>query len=240
MKIIKLEKVNSTNLYAKELLSKKLVFENTLIYTNTQSEGRGMGKNTWFSDDYKNLTFSLLLFNNFKADEHFNISIIVSLSIFDYLSLKGVLSKIKWPNDIYLKNKKLAGILIENTITGNIITNSIIGIGLNLNQDKFPQDLPNPISLKNVTNIEYNIDDEIQLLSNTIVANFDKYKFKDFNFLRDLYLSNLYKYQEKSRFKSEFQEFEGIIRGVDNYGYLLVEVADKIEKFYFKEIEFLE
>ena len=156
------------------------------------------------------------------------------------MSLKGVLSKIKWPNDIYLKNKKLAGILIENTITGNIITNSIIGIGLNLNQDKFPQDLPNPISLKNVTNIEYNIDDEIQLLSNTIVANFEKYKFKDFNFLRDLYLSNLYKYQEKSRFKSEFQEFEGIIRGVDNYGYLLVEVADKIEKFYFKEIEFLE
>ncbi|MCK9254680.1 MAG: biotin--[acetyl-CoA-carboxylase] ligase [Bacteroidales bacterium] len=240
MKIIKLEKINSTNLYAQELLNKKQISETTLIYTNSQIKGKGMGENSWYSEDYKNLIFSLLVFNKFKAIDHFKISIIVSLSIFEYLNLKGVSAKIKWPNDIYLKSKKIAGILIENSIMGDFISNSIIGIGLNLNQEKFPKNLTNAISLKNETNIEYNIEEETFLLSNIIIKNFEKYKLKSFEFLRDLYLKNLYKFQEKCLFQSKFRKFEGIIKGIDNFGYLLIELNGNIEKFYFKEIEFID
>lgn len=240
METICLNKVNSTNLFANELISNKKVSKNTLIYTYSQEKGKGMGNNSWFSEDNKNLIFSLILFNKFKAASHFNISIITSLAICDYLSFKGVNSQIKWPNDILYKNKKLCGILIENSIMGEFINSSIIGIGLNLNQEIFSKNLTSAISLKNILNKYFNIDIEVKTLANNIEFYFNEFKDKSFEFLKNLYLQNLYKYNEFSQFQSKNGIFSGKIIDIDFNGYLYLDINSQLEKFYFKEIEFIE
>ena len=112
-----------------------------------QTQGRGQRGNTWKASKGENLTFSILLKPSFiLAQDQFIISAIVTLGIHKYLQNKGIESRIKWPNDIYAADRKICGILIENGISGNLLSTSICGIGLNINQREFPKDLPNPTS----------------------------------------------------------------------------------------------
>lgn len=240
MKIIKLENIGSTNLYSQDLLSAGKVMETTVVYSLSQTKGRGMGKNVWLSEDNKNLLFSLIVFPDLKAESHFSLSMIVSLAIWEYLILKGVEAKIKWPNDIWVQNKKLAGILIENSIMGDRIKSSIIGVGLNLNQTDFPAEIPNPVSLSQLTNKAYNIDNEIVTISNLINNAIASLSKSDFLSIRKNYLSKLYRFNELSEFKSNDRAFKGTIISVNQTGHLVVkESADNISEFYFKEIEFV-
>ena len=151
-KIIHIDETDSTNHWLK---SHQLIAnspEPTAIWADYQTAGRGCGTNTWESERGKNLLFSMLIHpENLPANKQFQISMAISLAIVDALGqLVGDLS-IKWPNDIYWRNGKIGGILIENTLKGNLIKESIIGVGLNVNQREFHSDAPNPVSLWQIT-----------------------------------------------------------------------------------------
>jgi BirA family transcriptional regulator, biotin operon repressor / biotin---[acetyl-CoA-carboxylase] ligase len=240
MKKIKLKTVNSTNNHASSLLSGGMIVEETVIFTEAQTNGKGLGSNTWHSDDYKNLLFSIVVFPNLKVDRHFSLSMIVSLAICDYLLLKGVKAQIKWPNDIYVKNKKIAGILIENSIYGDTIKSSILGIGLNLNQVDFPAELPNPISLTNITSEFYDVDMEIDIISKIISDKLYKFKKKNFVTIRKYYLEKLYRLGCMSEFKAGNTTFLGHIENVKRDGHIVISNLEfEPSEYYFKEIEFV-
>jgi BirA family biotin operon repressor/biotin-[acetyl-CoA-carboxylase] ligase len=148
IKYIFRENLSSSNSYAAKLLKNDKVQEGTIIYTNYQTEGRGQKGNTWESEDGKNLLISLILYPSMiKPSDQFIISKIISLGIGDFLRQHTDNVSVNWPNDIYVNNDKIAGILIEISIIRDEIENVIAGIGLNLNQKIFKSDSPNPVSL---------------------------------------------------------------------------------------------
>ena len=145
---IRLDETESTNSYLKKVVKEERPEEGTLVIADFQTGGRGQMGNSWFSSKGDNLLFSLLVYPaQVKANEQFIISRIASLAIKNTLDLFIDDIRIKWPNDIYWQDKKIAGILIENDLQGDVIDNSVIGIGLNINQEKFPAELPNLVSL---------------------------------------------------------------------------------------------
>src|SRR6056297_946886 len=147
-KIISLLSVASTNEHARNLVQEGSPEEGTVIIAGEQKKGRGHGKNTWHSKRGKNLLFSIILYPRFiLANTQFLLSKTISLGIYDYLCRYVSDVAIKWPNDIYVDDRKIAGILIENDLTGSSLNRSIVGIGININQVKFPEDLPNPVSM---------------------------------------------------------------------------------------------
>lgn len=239
IKYIKKTNLNSTNSYSADLL-KNGINELTVVYTNFQTEGRGLKKNAWYSDDNKNLLLSIVDFSEIKIEKHFCLNMIISLAICDYLNLKGVLAKIKWPNDIYVENHKIAGILVENNFYGDIIKSSVIGIGLNLNQIDFPNEIPNPISLKEITGIDFNIDDEIREISEIIYAKIKKCKNLNFDEIKIKYLRNLYKMNIESKFKIDDKICIATIIDVKKDGHLvIIDNMLQTHEYYFKEIEYV-
>ena len=159
--IIRLDNVDSTNTYLSGIASNSP--HGTCVLADRQSAGRGQRGNTWESEPGKNLTFSVLLRpDGLHASQQFRISQAVSLAITDTLDgflPEGIEAKVKWPNDIYVGNRKICGILIENTLCGAAIQHSIIGIGLNINQRDFLSDAPNPVSLYQLTRKDTCIND---------------------------------------------------------------------------------
>ena len=142
-KLLFFENLPSTNSHAASLLRDNKVSEGAVIYTNYQSAGRGQGGNKWESEENKNLLISIVLFPSMISPaDQFLLSMAVSLGICDFLDRYISAISIKWPNDIYVKNDKIAGILIENSIMGDHIENTIAGIGININQEKFMSDAP--------------------------------------------------------------------------------------------------
>ena len=159
-KIIFLPTLTSTNAYASRLLKNGTLPEGTVIYTNYQSAGKGYFGNKWESEDGKNLLVSIILYPSFiKPEDQFCISMAISLAICDFL--EGYINgcAIKWPNDIYVNNDKIAGILIDSALSGESIEYTVVGIGLNINQEKFSKSVPNPTSLNIISGKTYNITD---------------------------------------------------------------------------------
>ncbi len=137
----------------------------TVFAARFQSGGRGQKGTRWESETGKNLTFSVVIKpDSLKAKTQFIISQIVTVGLKRYLSSKGIDAKIKWPNDIYVGDKKICGILIESFLSGDIMSGSIIGIGLNVNQSIFVSDAPNPVSMSIIKGIDYNLEEELDLL----------------------------------------------------------------------------
>jgi len=239
MKFIKLDIIDSTNNYAKNLLEDNLV-EDTVVFTYSQSKGRGLGINTWHSDDNKNLLFSLIIFPNIEIERNFLISMLISLGICDYMENKGINTEIKWPNDIFYDKKKLCGILIENSIYGDLIKNSVIGIGVNLNQSDFPYFLNNVISISNITGEEYNIEDEIRLISGNLLKRLSQIKDISFSNVKHEYLKKLFMFNVFNNYKVDEEIISFKIVDIETDGHLIVENKFKeVYKYYFKEIEFI-
>lgn len=141
----------------------------SIIAAEMQSAGRGQGDHTWHSAPGQNLTFSILLRHHcLKASDALAVTSIMALGIRDYLHTKGIEPWIKWPNDIWVGEKKICGILVENTIHSGIIEFSIVGVGLDLNQTDWPSELPNPVSLRDLTGKEYDTHEELQQLSEAL------------------------------------------------------------------------
>ena len=147
-RIIRLEETTSTNSYLRQLLFKESLPEGSVVVAQTQTAGRGQIGNVWESETGKNLTFSIVLYPDcIPANRQFLISQITSLSVKETLEAYTNDVAVKWPNDIYWKDKKICGMLIENDLSGHNMYCSIIGIGINVNQAVFFSDAPNPVSL---------------------------------------------------------------------------------------------
>jgi BirA family biotin operon repressor/biotin-[acetyl-CoA-carboxylase] ligase len=239
--LIQLDAVDSTNNYAKLLLSNAAPDEGTVIMANEQTAGRGQAGNTWYSQAGKNLTVSLILYPDFlDADKQFYLNMAMALAVKDFC--ESVLSddvKIKWPNDIYYANNKLGGMLIENTINGGKIATSIIGIGLNVNQVEFDENLPNPISLAMVSTLNFNLQDLSARLCQHLQKYYQQLQQLHFNFLDKGYTDSLYRYQQTHEFKKGEQIFKGEINGVTKEGKLLIHSGGRELKFAFKEVEYV-
>lgn len=239
--MIELKTVDSTNNFAKKLLQREKPSEGTLIYAHEQSSGRGQMGNIWKSEKDKNLTLSIILYPQFlEADKQFFLNMAVSLGVKDFCeSVLGEEIKIKWPNDIYHHNDKLGGILIENTISGNRVTSSVVGIGININQQDFAVDIPNATSFYLISNKEYQLKRLIEILSSFIEKYYLQLRQKHYNFLDKAYMEALYRYQQTFEFKKGQQFFRGEINGVTKEGKLIIHSKGKEQKFAFKEVEYV-
>ena len=155
---LKVSQTASTNTYLSRLAA--TLPGGTVIYTPSQTAGRGQKGNSWESEDGKNLTFSLLLKRPpVKARDQFYLSEAAALAVVEALTSEaGNGFTVKWPNDVYWQDKKICGMLIENSLDGTDIATSIIGIGINVNQERFVSDAPNPVSLINITGREHDLD----------------------------------------------------------------------------------
>ena len=161
--IIWYDELDSTNNEARRVLD---ALDNlSVIAAVGQSAGRGQGDHTWFASPGKNITATIVLKpENLSAGDYLFVTRVTTLALLSYLREHGVQARIKWPNDIWVENRKICGILIENIIDGNRMKACLIGIGLNINEEGWPENLPNPVSLKELTGKEYDVRHELQLL----------------------------------------------------------------------------
>lgn len=240
--LITFKQIGSTNTSLKDLLSNsRPVPEGTVIMAESQTAGRGQQQNRWHSEPGKNLTFSILLKPSFLSpNNQFDLTRAVSMGIFNALEpLLGSPLRIKWPNDIYYENKKLGGILIENILQGTLIKNSIVGIGLNINQDNFPLDIPGAVSLKQILHKDYELKSILSDICKNIEAAYLELRSDRFEHLRKAYAERLYWLNEDKIFRAGNQVFNGIIKGVKDSGLLIVEHDGAASEYNQKEIEFL-
>jgi BirA family transcriptional regulator, biotin operon repressor / biotin---[acetyl-CoA-carboxylase] ligase len=243
-KVIRLKEVDSTNSYAKEILKKfPEINEGTTIVTGFQTSGLGQNGNYWESHKEQNILLSTILHPEFLSpDELFYLNISVSLAIFDFVeSFNLIGTKIKWPNDIYVGNKKIAGVLIYNDLDNGSVRNSIIGIGININQELFNTDIPNPVSLKNILNKESDLNICLEMLLNCLENRYTILKNKDFDKLYTEYHDALYLLGQESVFidNNKGEEFQGIIDGVRADGRIRMITPQGIRFFEFREIKYI-
>ena len=231
----------STNSHAAALLKDKELSEGTVIYTNHQSSGHGQGDNKWESEDSKNLLISIVLFPSMIIPaEQFLLSMVISLGICDFLDRYTSSVSIKWPNDIYVNNDKIAGILIENSIMGNLIEHTVAGIGININQAKFLGNAPNPVSLSNLTAKEYNLSECLSQLVSDLDKRYKSLISGDTAMIKAHYLSRLYRNAQWFKYQDMKGIFTGRIVNVSDTGRLQVEREDGIiDEYAFKEIDFI-
>lgn len=242
MKLVKLNAINSTNAFLKDMAKHKAVENFTVVVAKNQTAGKGQFDNKWQSEKGKNLTFSILCdFESLKIIDSFYLNCSVSLAVFNVLvNYIPERLKIKWPNDIMSASKKVCGILIENTVSKGKITRAIIGIGLNVNQEEF-KNLPNASSLKIITG---NTFDKELLLEKIVIELKKQVTFIEsgaFEQIKEAYEQFLYKINTPSMYEDVFGNlFMGKILGVNQQGKLLVELEDETHKLYdLKEIKFL-
>ena len=222
-RIIYRDKVSSTNTLAREILDDDSSCEGTVIFASEQSKGKGQGNNTWLSEAGKNLLVSIITKPVFlKADQQFLISKTISLAIASMLDNYSGSISIKWPNDIYYKDDKIAGILIENSLEGNKIKNSVIGAGININQASFPPGLPNPVSLSMIKKREYDIADVLSDFCRISDDWYSMLKAGQLSYINQVYISRLYRFNRPSFFKTDQGRARGRIKGIDKYGRLKV------------------
>jgi BirA family biotin operon repressor/biotin-[acetyl-CoA-carboxylase] ligase len=240
---ITIKQVDSTNNFLKESLSNsKPLIEGTVIMAENQFAGRGQHQNGWHAEPGKNLTFSILLKPTFlPVTDQFDMVRAISLGVFDALEpLLGDKLKIKWPNDIYYDGKKLGGMLIENMIQGGQIKNAIVGIGLNINQENFPENLQNATSVKQILHQDYDLKALLSEICRHIEAYYLNLKAGNITFVRNTYLSRLYWLKEYKTFKAQNVTFTGTIEGVRDNGLLVVKNNNGEElEFSLKEIAFV-
>ena len=239
--IERIEELDSTNSYASALLLKNNPPEGSVIIARRQIKGRGQVKNKWESEPYKNLTFSIIIYPSFiDINRQFEISKAISLGMKDFLSKYVNNTSIKWPNDIYIGKNKIAGILMEYSIQRNKISSCIIGIGLNINQIHFSSDAPNPVSLAQATGKDYNLEDCLSELLQCLDLRYQELIDSRFQKIDKEYENSLYQRNSWAAYSAEDNKFEGKIRGVDEYGLLIMETREnRLLKFDYKEVTFL-
>lgn len=227
MQCIHLDETSSTNLW----LSEHGGNDDIVVWADYQTTGHGCGTNTWESERGKNLTFSVLLHpTNLEAHRQFHISMAASLAVVDALANYTTGLSIKWPNDIYWHDRKICGILIENRLTGTMIKESIIGIGLNINQEHFVSDAPNPVSLRQILGYETPREEILKKVLErlTLPTNAARYR------------ALLYRREGNHRYSDACGEFEASLVNVEDDGHLLLRDTEGRQRRYaFKEVSFL-
>ena len=216
--------------------------EGDIILAERQTAGRGQRGHTWESREGENLTFSLLLEPLFLSpSEQFLISECVALGVCDALLHYGIEAQIKWTNDIYVGDEKLAGILIEHKLQGSALARTVAGVGLNVNQKAFSDDLPNPISMAQTTGREFDREEVLQTVATSLMARYEQLREGGAKELQADYHQRLYRLgQEHCYALPDGSRFRGIIRGVEPTGALrIVNERGELLSFLFKEVEFV-
>lgn len=212
-----------------------------MLVARTQTAGRGQRGNSWEAEPGKNLTFSFYFHpQGVRPSGQFVISEAVALAIVELLAAYGIEARVKWPNDIYVGDKKIAGILIENSILGDSISRCIVGVGLNVNQDIFTSNAPNPVSMKNITGKDY----DLTLLAGEIALRMDHYisRLHEVDILHKKYMAHLWRGDGMDypfRDKATGVVFNAAVESVELSGLLLLKSPSGIRRYAFKEVEFL-
>jgi BirA family biotin operon repressor/biotin-[acetyl-CoA-carboxylase] ligase len=264
--IIWFESIDSTNEECRRRISD--IDNLSVVAALSQTSGRGQRGNVWLSEPGQNLTFSIVLkfpvnvmageLEPMHAYDQFVLSEIAALSVVDMLAEHDIQAKIKWPNDIYVGDRKICGMLIENSLRGEWLQHSIIGIGLNVNQRNFDVTLPNPTSMVLCNDISgetgsHNVSDSVphyelhELLEefmDIFLGYLDRYCHirGGYGRLRHMYLSHLWRKDKPAVFfdNSSSSGFTGMIRGLSDVGHLLIETNEgELREFAFKEVSYI-
>ena len=241
--VIRLEAAASTNNYALELLRSASVPEGTMVVANTQTAGKGQRGKTWLDEPGKNLLCSFVLRPSFLAlSQQYLLNKAIALAVFKtvkaYVNPETV--RIKWPNDILINDRKVAGILIENVFSGSQIVSCVAGIGLNVNQGVFPEGINNPVSLKMISGNEFQLADVEADLAKQIEISYLKLKAGKFEDISAGYNMGLWNKDVEHSFLNQGHALQGKIVRVDNEGRLVILCGDGTEaKFNHGEITLL-
>jgi len=215
----------------------------SVVAAVSQTAGRGQRGNRWLSAPGDNLTFSLLLKPaDFPFRDVMAVTCFATLAVRDRLREEGVRAVIKWPNDIYVGNRKICGMLVENGLEGSSLAWSVVGIGLNLNQTAFPPELMNPTSLKRLTGRTFQPEEFLESLClgfETLLPELDTSEGR--NRLREAYAADLFRKDSPASYRDLLtgDEFTGILRGITQEGLLRVEAEGVERTFGFKEIGYI-
>lgn len=243
MKIRRIKETESTNSYVASHATE--LEDMTMVLADKQTAGRGQRGNSWESEPGKNLTFTVFCRPTWlEPREQFSISEAAALAIVDYLADQGVEAMVKWPNDIYVGDRKIAGILIEHSVTSTEIESSRIGIGVNINQQKFLSDAPNPVSLFQIVNKEKDLMKAAESVAGCMQRRLEACRSaKEMDRLHSEFLSRLWRNDGMPhRFRLPGGEpFSGIIKDVDRFGPISILNIEngQISSYAFKEIEFI-
>ncbi len=241
MNIVYVDELESTNVYAIEQLRLSDISEETCFCAKRQLRGKGQQGNFWESEDGKNLTFSVVLRPTFlPISQQYLMSKITCLALVDELKLHCQNVKVKWPNDIYVDDKKICGVLIENQLQGMSYGVAVIGVGLNVNQSTFVSDAPNPVSLLQITNKVFNLEQLLEQYLKRLSAYYQKLKDGEVEFINSSFHEHLYRLNQCHYFKDKEGSFRGVINGVNEIGQLIVykEGIDEPFHYHFKEIAY--
>lgn len=240
----RLQTVHSTNSFLRELNGGDASFDMELATTEFQTAGRGQKGNSWESEQGKNLLFSILLHPVYvQPSKQFCISEAIALAVVK--SLKEIVAdelvakdfSVKWPNDIYWKNKKIAGILIENELFGSTIRDCIVGVGININQQIFLSDAPNPVSLYNILGVNTNVEEVLDAIIKQFVANVSMIENGQTALLHKEYMDSLFRRKGIYPYRDADSEFMATIKDVREDGRLILIDSDDKERIYeFKEV----
>lgn len=233
-----LEQTTSTNDDAREA---KYV-HGDLICAEHQSAGRGQRGHAWSSEDGKNIIFSIVLEPKFLAvGKQFLIAECVALALTDTLATYGIEAKIKWTNDIYVGDKKITGVLIEHNYSGSTLSRTIVGIGINVNQDRFDPSLPNPVSMKQLSGVNYERYNVMQTLYDNLMRRYAQLESGDEDALQADYHHAMYRLKQQHPFRRPDGSITmAAIQGVKPSGELILLHDDGSTATYlFKEIEFV-
>lgn len=249
--IIEVQLLESTNSYLSILVNERQVQEGLIVSAKEQTAGRGQRGTLWESEPYQNLILSIALYPSFlQLKEQFLLNKIIALAVADFITdclmqtpsfIEKHEVKIKWPNDIYVNDKKIAGILIENSVRNNKIGSSIVGIGINVNQTVFRNTVANPISLKIIKNESLDLKDCIEKLCSFIEVRYLQLKAFNFSRIDCDYEKKLFRFNQWNNFKNnEGNLFNAKIVGISKEGKLILEKKNGDTKEYgFKEFSFV-
>jgi BirA family biotin operon repressor/biotin-[acetyl-CoA-carboxylase] ligase len=239
--LLLLNSTASTNQYLQQQLEKSGVKSGEAVVTFNQLDGHGQKGNKWLSEPGQNIAYSLLIKPDFiPARNQFLLSEFVSLTVKALLDEYTKDITIKWPNDIYHKNSKIGGILIENKLEGSLISHTVIGIGLNINQTEFPSELPNPVSLTQITGEKYELKELADKLHRRLITAFEHLNTDNESDIRKYYLNSLYRRDGYHLYKDEKGAFKARIMDINAHGQLILEPEEGVAREYdFKEVAFV-
>lgn len=240
--LLRYKSVKSTNLEAQALLAAGTLLEGTTLVADVQTDGKGQRGNAWTSPAGANLLSSFVLFpKHILPRQQFMLNMFTSLAVLDVLIELGIQeASVKWPNDIYIQDKKVAGILIQNNIGSHAINASVIGIGINVNQTSFAEHLPNPTSVYSALGKKMDIEVLLEHLCYFLEKRYLQSKTTDgIKALTEDYLRYMFRYQQNAPFLIDGLPVIGKIVGIDDLGKLLLEVDGQVRVCDMQKLRFV-
>ena len=235
-----LDSVDSTNNYAMAMVHEGMAKHGMAIIAKEQTAGKGQRGKTWQMQSGQNIAMSLILkTDKLRAEQQFYLSMLIALGTNDFLKKYAAKeTSIKWPNDLYWRDRKAGGILIETVFKGPVWQWAVVGIGINVNQTRFHQSLPNPVSLKQIRDRDYDVIEQAEILYHFIMKRIEAIAVTTADKIAKEYNRHLYKLNEEVKLKKSNAVFKTIIRGVSLQGQL--HTQDIMERqFDFGEVEWI-